>query len=357
MVDFGALPPEINSTRMYLGAGAGPLLAAAAAWDGLAGELFTAAAGYSGVLTTVTADWLGPSAQQMTQVTAPLITWLHNMAVRAEQTGAQAKAAAIAYETAFAMTVPPEVVIANRMLQTALVATNFFGQNTPAIAATDALYAEMWLQDATAMYTYAGASTSASRLTPFPPPPTVGNPSGLGSAGTLAHTVANVASPAAAQVAAPTVTTTSPTLVDYLEHIPNVVNTIISNSSGVVAGRSIDITNTRLNYQQTHHRLPAYGGGQLVAAPLAAGVIAANGRAITVGGLSAPPVWATAAPQSPPIAVRLAGGAIPTVETAVPAPPPGSVAGPATLATLSAPDTDRRPERTRPDLVRPAAVR
>ncbi|KZS69539.1 hypothetical protein A4G26_26160 [Mycobacterium kansasii] len=42
-MDFGALPPEVNSGRMYCGLGAGPMLAAAAAWDELAAELHSAA--------------------------------------------------------------------------------------------------------------------------------------------------------------------------------------------------------------------------------------------------------------------------------------------------------------------------
>jgi PPE-repeat protein len=33
MLNFGVLPPEINSGRMYAGAGSGPMLAAASAWD------------------------------------------------------------------------------------------------------------------------------------------------------------------------------------------------------------------------------------------------------------------------------------------------------------------------------------
>ncbi len=37
-MDFGALPPEINSGRMYSGPGCGSMLAAAAAWDGLAAD-------------------------------------------------------------------------------------------------------------------------------------------------------------------------------------------------------------------------------------------------------------------------------------------------------------------------------
>ena len=41
-MDFAVLPPEVNSGRMYAGAGSGPLMAAAAAWDGLAAELSSA---------------------------------------------------------------------------------------------------------------------------------------------------------------------------------------------------------------------------------------------------------------------------------------------------------------------------
>ena len=36
--DFGALPPEINSIRMYTGPGSGPMMAAAAARNNLAAE-------------------------------------------------------------------------------------------------------------------------------------------------------------------------------------------------------------------------------------------------------------------------------------------------------------------------------
>ena len=62
------------------------------------------------------------------------------------------------------------MIAANRALLAALVATNFLGQNTPAIAANEATYAEFWAQDAGAMYGYAGAATTASQLTPFAGP-------------------------------------------------------------------------------------------------------------------------------------------------------------------------------------------
>ncbi|MGB7166143.1 MAG: PPE domain-containing protein, partial [Mycobacterium sp.] len=41
-MDYGILPPEINSARIYTGPGSGPILAAASAWGGLAAELSSA---------------------------------------------------------------------------------------------------------------------------------------------------------------------------------------------------------------------------------------------------------------------------------------------------------------------------
>jgi PPE-repeat protein len=61
------------------------------------------------------------------------------------------------------------------------VATNLFGQNTPSIALTETQYAEMWAQDTSAMYSYAGAAASATSLTPFSSPPSSTNSSGQGS--------------------------------------------------------------------------------------------------------------------------------------------------------------------------------
>jgi PPE-repeat protein len=180
MLDFGALPPEINSTRMYAGRGPGSMLSAATAWQSLADELSSAAAGYGSVISTLTSGlWTGPSAASLAAAVAPYVTWLGATGEQAEQTAAQASAAASAYETAFAATVPPPIVAANRSLLAMLVATNFLGQNTPAIAATEAHYGEMWAQDAAAMYGYAGASATASQVTPFTTPPQTTNPGGL----------------------------------------------------------------------------------------------------------------------------------------------------------------------------------
>src|SRR6201992_4316292 len=178
-MDFGALSPEINSARMYLGPGSAPMLAAAAAWGGLAAELNTTASGYQSVISQLAGDgWLGPASAAMAAAAAPYVAWVNLTGVRGAQTAASASATAAAYDSAFAMTVAPAEIAANRALLAALVATNFLGQNSSAIAATEATYAEFWAQDAGAMYAYSGAATTASQLTPFVEAPATTNDSG-----------------------------------------------------------------------------------------------------------------------------------------------------------------------------------
>src|SRR3981081_2202066 len=138
---------------MYAGPGSGSMLAAATAWEGLATDLYSAASLYESIIAGLTAGpWIGPASAAMAAAATPYVAWLQATAAQAEQTGDQAQLAALAYETAVAATVPPPVVAANRPLLMALVATNIFGQNTPAIAVTEAQYADMWAQEPRAMH-------------------------------------------------------------------------------------------------------------------------------------------------------------------------------------------------------------
>src|ERR1700760_4502653 len=94
-LDFGALPPEINSTRMYAGPGAGSLINAAAGWDGLAADLRSQATSYSSVVSGLTGDgWRGPASASMAAAAAPYAAWMNTTAAQAEQAANQAKAAA-----------------------------------------------------------------------------------------------------------------------------------------------------------------------------------------------------------------------------------------------------------------------
>src|ERR1700736_5977934 len=104
MADFAALPPEINSGLMYAGPGAGPMVAAGAAWNALADDMYLAAVGYGSVLADLTSSWLGPSSLSMATAAATYVSWITATAVQAELTAAQATAAVAAYEAAFVMT-------------------------------------------------------------------------------------------------------------------------------------------------------------------------------------------------------------------------------------------------------------
>jgi len=191
-MSFMMFPPEVNSALMYAGAGSGPLMAAASAWDELAADLETTAASYQAVIQELTGGpWLGPSSVQMTSATAPFIAWLQGSSIQAAQTSAQASLAAAAYEGAFESTVPPTVIAANRALLAALVATNFLGQNTPAIAATEALYMEMWFQDGLTMDTYALVSQQATALPAQTPAPTTSDGGTSADAAAAAQSTAN----------------------------------------------------------------------------------------------------------------------------------------------------------------------
>jgi PPE-repeat protein len=341
MLDFGALPPEINSGRMYVGAGSGPLLAAAAAWDELAAELQSTAASYGSTVQSLTVGpWTGPSSVAMAAAATPYVAWMSATGAQAEQAATQAKLAAGAYETAFAATVPPPVIAANRSLLAALIATNFLGQNTPAIAATEAQYMEMWAQDAAAMYAYAGSSATASQLTPFTEPPQTTNTSaapmqaaavaqsstvsGSNTASQLSQLTTSV--PSAAQSPTTTSTTTNaaatgislPPVPPALTEWNNIFSTIASGPyslqglSSIPGGPFLSFGQV-YSYAQNGQGLAAFGAPKAITgalAPLTSGATAnlssasvggapisgAIGKAALVGRLSVPQGWTEAAP-------------------------------------------------------------
>ncbi|MEB3982544.1 PPE family protein [Mycobacterium sp. 663a-19] len=319
-MDFGAFPPEINSARMYAGAGAGPMMAAATAWSNLAAELNATAAGYESVISELTGgQWIGPASATMAAAVQPYIEWLNVTAAQAQHAAAQATASAAAFEAAFAATVPPPAIAANRAQLAALVATNFLGVNTPAIMATEAHYGEMWAQDAAAMYAYAASSAAAGRLIPMTPPAPTANPAGE-------------AGQAAAVARAGAATATQAGLTQTISNLPNTVaglaaplaadppsilsNSLVSNTiNGAVNTTAWWVMNTiptsvLLNHTLTPAAAAAGAGPGAVpigapalvgAAPASTGfggapVLAGVGRASTVGGLSVPGSWSAAAP-------------------------------------------------------------
>jgi len=361
-MDFALLPPEINSARMYDGAGSGPMLAAAAAWDGLAFELHSAATSYGSVVSGLSAGpWLGAASAAMTAAAGPYVAWMRSTATQAEQTAIQAKAAAAAYEVTFAAMVPPPVIAGNRTLLQALVATNLFGQNSPAIAATETLYAEMWAQDATAMYGYAGASASATTLPPFTPAPQT--TTGASAAASTQAAASQTISTALQGLTSTSTGTAQTTVLDTLGTVADLIDIVLFlpglaqagltplNTTGLFTDLSYDDSELRdealaSKEEEIESMLVALGAPKVAAPSTSAGlamalgpaevpsVTAGLGQAPTVGRLSVPQAWTVAAPEIRLAAVTLPStslGAAPEVMAAS----PGSLFSEMTLANMA----------------------
>jgi PPE-repeat protein len=353
-MDFGVLPPEVNSARMYAGPGAGPMMAAAAAWNALAAELGSAAASYQEVITELTGEqWLGPASASMAAAAAPFVAWMSSTAAAAERAATQATASGAAYEAAFAMTVPPPVIAANRAQLAALVATNFLGQNTPAIMATEAHYIEMWAQDAAAMYGYAASSANAATLNPLTAPAPNTNPAGLAgqaaavsTAGTqsglsqlvsgLPNQVQALASPLAAPAAS---ATPGGFLSDFINSTQNIgiwnsIQTYSQAAGNIAAWNMFGGIMGGIGAAKAENVLPAaatMGAGGL-AGTVAAGavapagatgfagapVLAGVGQASSVGGLSVPASWSAATPAGTGSAALAGTGWAAAAEEATP---------------------------------------
>lgn len=367
---FAFQPPEITSGQMYTGPGVGPMLAAAAAWDALAAELQSTASSYGSIVEGLAGEeWAGPSAAAMAAAAAPYVAWMSATSAQAKAAAVQAAAAAGAYESAFAAVVPPPEIAANRVRLATLLATNVFGQNTGAIAATEAEYGEMWAQDAAAMYAYAGASAAATRLAPFTEPPQTTNQTGIAAQAAALGEATGAASATAADAAAPPSGIFSDLLEaignasrGYMEFWDQVLNTLTGsplagttwqNTFGILAdiGRFNTVASEALapfNLGMTEfkyfYNLPVEGldipksalgaglGMRSAGAGLTSAVSAGAGEANAVGKLSVPPTWASATP-----AIRLASGLAPSASLAA-APAagiPGSLLGQMALGSLT----------------------
>ena len=342
--DFAAQPPELISAKIYSGPGTSSLQSAATAWEGLAGELQSTAANYQSVISgLVSGDWTGPSSETAAAAAAPYISWLSTTAAQAEQTASQARAAASAYETALAATVPPAEIAVNRTQLLSLLQTNILGQNNASIAALEAEYAQFWAQDVAAVTGYAGSSQAAT--------------TGLGSFTEAPQTTNDTGQATQAATTAAAATTPSESILEQIEadatnflnqvtalnadytkffttalgSIPggSTLATTWTNMYSFISGAGSQATWTNVVnsttgmgisqwknffiYQPWSHGvgLGSLNGGLSSPGHAAAGLgaraaSAALGSAQTVGKLSVPPSWAGATP-----AIRLAATSLP----------------------------------------------
>jgi PPE-repeat protein len=334
VLDFSWLPPEINSTRIFSGAGSGPLFVAASAWDGLASDLSASASSFNSVISGLTnGQWMGPASASMAAAALPYVGWLSAASAQAEAAASQARAAASAFESALAATVPPAAVAANRSQLLALIATNILGQNTPAIAATEFEYMEMWAQDVGAMLGYhAGATSAASALPAFALPPV--NLSGLSG---LTSTVTSVTSALSATSAGGLLSSGASTALSAVEGAgSSVLASVEASPLSTVASvgqigmypASMMMSPLMMLAQTGTHAAPLTGAELASDVPKSVGALpgakafggglggagmgADLGKARLVGAMSVPPTWQGSTPaRMGSAAMSGLGGAMP----------------------------------------------
>ncbi|QRY52803.1 PPE family protein [Mycolicibacterium septicum] len=165
-----ALPPEINTARLMVGAGPAPMLQAATGWEGLAILLETQADELAGALSNLTSVWSGTASERAVSATMPMIIWLRTMVLQAQKRALQAGAQASSYTLALTTTPPIPEIEQNHVTHGVLEATNFLGINTMPIGLNEMDYfVRMWNQAAGAMEAYHAETTINLLFEPIVP--------------------------------------------------------------------------------------------------------------------------------------------------------------------------------------------
>ncbi|ULE34775.1 PPE family protein [Mycobacterium sp. IDR2000157661] len=166
-----AMPPELNTARLMAGAGAAPMLQAAAGWEALAISLETQADELAASLASLTSVWSGSASERAVASTMPMVAWLRTVSAQAQKRALQAVAQANSYSLAMATTPPLPEIAANHVTRAVLHATNFLGINTVPIGINEFDYFErMWNQAAGAMDVYQAETAMNIMFEPIMPP-------------------------------------------------------------------------------------------------------------------------------------------------------------------------------------------
>ncbi len=315
-MDFGALPPEINSARIYSGPGSRPLMQAAAAWQRLANELTATAASYSSVISGLTGDdWLGPSALSMAAAAVPYVA-VDEGHRRLGRAGRGSGRGQRRTPTSRRTRRPcPRRIAANRRTMLSLVKTNVLARTPRRSRLVKRSTAKCGPRTSWRWRAMAAPAAAASQLPPFTPPPAT--TSGAGSLSDAAATAAQAVVPAAAATDVSLLPTLQSFLPPPFDAIPNPIedlDVLVAAAVAVAAG-SLGVSAAQLGEIYRHdvvdeaQKAPhcpaesdqtpagAAGDGDLpevggrVTSPPQPPVAALTGYSANIGGLSVPHSW------------------------------------------------------------------
>ncbi|WP_454561522.1 PPE family protein [Mycobacterium haemophilum] len=183
MLNFSALPPEVNAAKLRTGPGNTSMLAAGKAWEQLSDALDEALVDIDSVGRTLTGVWQGAVAMKMTQAVAAYCAWLWRISEHAGVIARETHRVAWLYWAAHMGMVPPSVIAETITQRETLIRNNLLGQNTGAIATAEAKYQQYWRVNADEMNSYARDAWAAmSLMTPFAEAPEITNETVLAQA-------------------------------------------------------------------------------------------------------------------------------------------------------------------------------
>lgn len=189
-----AMPPEFNTARLMAGAGAAPMLQAAAGWEALAISLETQADELAASLVSLNSVWSGAASERVVAATMPMVAWLRTVSAQAQKRALQATAQANSYSLAMATTPPLAEIEQNHITHAVLEATNFLGVNTVPIGINEFDYfIRMWNQAAGAMDVYQAETALNLLFEPIMPPKPIVIPgvAAAGAAAAVGHAAAS----------------------------------------------------------------------------------------------------------------------------------------------------------------------
>jgi len=306
--DAAAVTPEFNHTLMVAGDLGESLVQAAAGYESVA-DMLIAELTAMGLNTSTTAmvAWQGPggvimemTAAEFMAVCAAASAWIRVGQIQAAEVAA-------AHTAAVETMIPAAVCLTNRSTQAGLVATNWIGQNTPAIIGLEAQYGDFWVTNATARTGYGSVVSTALGALAEPPPlaPMASDPAA--SAAGVAQAAAQTGGQDVLQVSAQTMTQTANAPASDVMSGGGSAGSIMSSMAGEAGGLFGEagsafgqITSAGQQFPSMLAQAPSLFSGML--GPLMSG---ANGG-IPAGAIAPEVAGALAAPAS--VGGGLAGG-------------------------------------------------